>query len=187
MLYLLDLWTDVCLLTCLPSKLYEVRICQCCVYSCWKQTGGVYSLQTTWTSGGTSWLIWCPTRRAALLRGAGCRAWIVWPPCFHNLWSSLTCAPHFRPDRRLGRRRLHIGAHCHQIHMTPRWQKKIDTSGFDVMPTLKKLNPLKPAAPPPHPTQQHGRAEDKTSAGPERKTGGGFYFVLFKSFVFLWF
>ena len=122
-------------------------------------------------------------------KGSWVSRWIAWPPCFHNLWSSLTCVPHFRPDRRLGHRRLHIGAHSDRMPPNthdPEMAKK-DTTGFDVMPTLIKLNPLKPAAPPPHPTQQHRRAEDKMSAGPERKTGGGFYFVLFKSFVFLWF
>lgn len=48
-------------------------------------------------------------------KGSWVSRWIVWPPCFHNLWSSLTCAPHFRPDRRLGRRRLHIGAHSDRM------------------------------------------------------------------------
>ena len=116
--------------------------------------------------------------------------WIVWPPRFHNLWSSLTCVTHFRPDWRLGYRRLHIGEHSDRMPPNthdPEMEKKnqnIRVRRDAHFKKKQKLNPLKPPAPPPQPTQQHKRAKDEMSAGPETKTGGGFYFVLFKSFVF---
>ena len=141
MLYLLYLWTDNCLLTCLLLKLYEARICQRCVYSCWKQSGGVYSLQMTWTSGGTSWLIWCHTRRAALLKRGGCRGGSCGLRAFTTfgaLW------PAWHTSGRTGGLDTDvctlesIQTECHQIHMTLRWKKKTKTSGFDTMPTLKK-------------------------------------------------
>lgn len=158
MLYLLDLWTDVCLLSCLPSKLYEVRICQCCVYSCWKQTGGVYSLQTTWTSGGTSWLIWCPARRAALLRGAGCRGGscglrafttfgALWPACRTSGQTGGLDADVCTLERML--------TECHQIHMTPKWQKRTH-EGSTWCPLWKNLTPLNQQH---HPHIQHSSTE----------------------------
>ena len=139
MLYLLYLWTDNCLLTCLLLKLYEARICQRCVYSCWKQSGGVYSLQMDFWRDIVIDLM--SHEEGGTFKEGRVSRWIVWPPRFHNLWSSLTCVTHFRPDWRLGYRRLHIGEHSDRMPPNthdPEMEKKTKTSGFDVMPTLKK-------------------------------------------------
>ena len=84
--------------------------------------------------------------------------WIVWPPRFHNLWSSLTCVTHFRPDWRLGYRRLHIGEHSDRMPPNthdPEMEKKNQNIRVRRDAHFKKNKNLTPLNHQHHPHSQH--------------------------------